>query len=39
MSAAADRWDVPDENLKVTFTEHAGPQMMGVDRVGGEWEG
>lgn len=30
---------VPDENLKVVFTEHPGEVMMGVDRVGGEWDG
>jgi len=37
MAAAADRFDVPDPNLKTVFTEHAGEQLMGVDRVGGEW--
>jgi len=33
------RRDVPDENMKVVFTEHPGDAMMGVDRVGGEWNG
>ncbi|WP_254534968.1 tautomerase family protein [Halomarina litorea] len=38
MEAARERWDVPEANLKVVFTEHAGEQMMGYDRVGGEWD-
>ncbi len=33
-----DAFDVPDENLKAVFTEHAGESMMGVDRVGGKWD-
>jgi len=33
-----ETFDVPDENLKVVFTEHPGEAMMGVDRVGGEWD-
>ncbi|GAA0263895.1 hypothetical protein LT974_04675 [Halobacterium noricense] len=37
MAEAAERFGVPDENLKVVFTEHAGVQMHGVDRVGGDW--
>ncbi|MUV60787.1 tautomerase family protein [Halobacterium sp. CBA1126] len=37
MDEAAERFDVPEENLKVVFTEHAGAQMQGVDRVGGDW--
>lgn len=37
MAEAAERFGVPDENLKVVFTEHAGAQMQGVDRVGGDW--
>ncbi len=37
MDEAAERFDVPDENLKVVFTEHAGAQMQGVERVGGDW--
>lgn len=37
MDEAAERFGVPDENLKVVFTEHAGAQMQGVDRVGGDW--
>ncbi len=32
-----DQFDVPDENMKLVFTEHPGESMMGVDRVGGEW--
>ncbi|WP_336037026.1 tautomerase [Halobacterium yunchengense] len=39
MALAAERFDVPDRNLKVVFTEHAGAQMHGVDRVGGDWSG
>lgn len=38
MEALFERWDVPEPNAKVTFTEHAGEQMMGYDRVGGSWE-
>ena len=34
-----ETFDVPDENMKVVFTEHPGESMMGVDRVGGEWDG
>ncbi|WP_262175225.1 4-oxalocrotonate tautomerase family protein [Haloarcula laminariae] len=37
MEYAADEFDIPDENMKVVFTEHPGDAMMGVDRVGGEW--
>lgn len=37
MDHAATTFDVPDENMKVVFTEHPGEAMMGVDRVGGEW--
>ena len=37
MDAARERWAVPTANLKVVFTEHAGEQMMGYDRVGGDW--
>jgi phenylpyruvate tautomerase PptA (4-oxalocrotonate tautomerase family) len=39
MDYAAETFDVPEPNMKVVFTEHAGEQMMGVDRVGGEWDG
>lgn len=38
MEHVGDEFDVPDENTKVVFTEHPGEAMMGVDRVGGEWE-
>ncbi|CQH53319.1 probable tautomerase [Halobacterium hubeiense] len=37
MAEAAERFDVPEQNLKVVFTEHAGAQMQGVERVGGDW--
>ncbi len=37
MEHASMTYDVPDENMKVVFTEHPGEAMMGVDRVGGEW--
>ncbi|GAB3675485.1 tautomerase family protein [Halopiger thermotolerans] len=39
MAYVGDRFGVPDENMKVVFTEHPGEAMMGVDRVGGEWDG
>lgn len=39
MAAARERWGIPEPNMKVVFTEHSGPDMMGVDRVGGEWSG
>jgi len=39
MEHAGSRYDVPDENMKVVFTDHPGEAMMGVDRVGGEWNG
>ncbi|WP_226006852.1 tautomerase family protein [Natrinema salinisoli] len=39
MAYAGDTFDVPDENMKAVFTEHPGEAMMGVDRVGGEWNG
>ncbi|MDS0475017.1 tautomerase [Natrinema sp. 1APR25-10V2] len=39
MEYIRDSFDVPGENLKVVFTEHRGEQLMGVDRVGGEWDG
>ncbi|SNR25542.1 tautomerase family protein [Halorubrum vacuolatum] len=38
MSYATEAFDVPEPNQKVVFTEHPGANMMGVDRVGGEWE-
>ncbi len=37
MDYVGETFDVPDENMKVVFTEHPGEAMMGVDRVGGEW--
>lgn len=39
MDHAATIFDIPDENMKVVFTdtEHPGEAMMGVNRVGGEW--
>lgn len=39
MEHASRTFDVPDENMKTVFTEHPGEAMMGVDRVGGEWDG
>lgn len=39
MNHAGTAFGVPDENMKVVFTEHPGESMMGVDRVGGEWDG
>ena len=39
MAYAGDALEIPDENMKVVFTEHEGEAMMGVDRVGGEWNG
>ena len=39
MEYVAPTFDVPDENMKIVFTEHPGEAMMGVDRVGGEWDG
>ena len=37
MDHVAEAYGVPEPNLKVVFTEHAGEDMMGADRVGGEW--
>ena len=37
MEYAAASFDIPEENMKVVFTEHPGQSMMGVNRVGGEW--
>lgn len=37
MELAAERFSIPEANLKVSFTEHAGEELMGVNRVGGEW--
>ncbi|MFD1564226.1 tautomerase [Haloarchaeobius amylolyticus] len=37
MDYVGETFDVPDENMKIVFTEHPGEAMMGVDRVGGEW--
>lgn len=39
MEHAVAELGVPEPNAKVVFTEHAGEDMMGIDRVGGEWEG
>lgn len=38
MTYAGETFGIPDENMKVVFTEHPGAAMMGVDRVGGEWD-
>ena len=37
LERAGETFDVPEPNCKVVFTEHAGENMMGVDRVGGDW--
>ncbi|QHS15736.1 tautomerase [haloarchaeon 3A1-DGR] len=37
MEHVGTTFDVPDENMKTVFTEHPGDAMMGVDRVGDEW--
>jgi phenylpyruvate tautomerase PptA (4-oxalocrotonate tautomerase family) len=34
--ACAD-FSLPEANLKVVFTEHTGPEMMGANRIGSEW--
>ncbi|OYR89415.1 tautomerase [Halorubrum sp. E3] len=39
MERAVEAFDVPEPNCKVVFTEHAGEDMMGIDRVGGDWDG
>nr|WP_303650210.1 tautomerase [Halalkalicoccus sp. NIPERK01] len=39
MGLANDAWAIPDPNMKVVFTEHAGEDVMGVDRVGSERAG
>ncbi|WP_418283788.1 tautomerase [Halorubrum sp. DTA46] len=38
MEHAVAELGVPEPNVKVVFTEHAGENMMGLDRVGGDWE-
>ena len=38
MEHVGDEFNVPDENMKVVFTEHPGEAMMGTERVGSEWE-
>jgi hypothetical protein len=39
MEHAVAELGVPEPNAKVVFTEHAGEDMMGIDRVGGDWDG
>lgn len=39
VEAVHEWFDVPRSNQKVVFTEHAGDQMMGHDRVGDDWSG
>lgn len=36
MELASNAWGLRDPNMKVVFTEHAGEELMGVDRVGSE---
>jgi len=38
MEHAVAEFGVPEPNAKVVFTEHAGENMMGLDRVGGDWD-
>ena len=38
MEHAVESFGVPEPNCKVVFTEHAGEEMMGIDRVGGDWK-
>lgn len=38
MEYANDEFGIPDKNMKVVFTEHPGQAMMGVDRIGDEWD-
>lgn len=38
MDEARERWDVPNANMKVVFTEHEGEQIMGYERVGDTWD-
>ncbi|MDY6819336.1 MAG: tautomerase [Halobacteriales archaeon] len=37
MDRAIETFGIPEPNLKVTFTEHDGNQMMGYDRIGSPW--
>ncbi|WP_435100133.1 tautomerase family protein [Halarchaeum sp. P4] len=37
MEHVHEEYGVPTPNLKVVFTEHRGPSMMGYERVGGAW--
>jgi len=39
MEHAVAEFGVPEPNAKVVFTEHTGEDMMGIDRVGGDWAG
>jgi phenylpyruvate tautomerase PptA (4-oxalocrotonate tautomerase family) len=39
MEHVGDEFDVPEKNMKIVFTEHPGEAMMGMERVGGEWDG
>jgi len=32
-----EAWELPRPNLKVAFTQHDGEELMGAERVGGEW--
>lgn len=32
-----EEWGLPRPNLKVAFTQHDGDELMGAERVGGEW--
>lgn len=37
MNDARTRFGIPKPNLKVVFSEHTGRDMMGIDRIGGDW--
>ncbi|SEP77768.1 tautomerase [Natrinema salaciae] len=36
---SGNTFDIPDEHTKAVFTDHPDEAMMGVDRVGGDWDG
>ena len=37
MEKLHDEWEIPHDNMKVVFTEHEGPHLMGYNRVGSQW--
>lgn len=36
MELTAETWAISDSNMKIVFIEHAGENMMSMDRVGDE---